>query len=211
VHDTELATLLVSRVCHDLIGPVGAIVNGMEMLEDEDDGEMREHALALIASSARSATAKLEFCRMAYGASGAMEAMIDPAEARDAVNDLIGKGRISLVFEAASAPIPKAQVKLLACLMLSGVEAIPRGGVVTARVREDGDMRLIDISAEGGKVQVAPEVLSALKGESALSDAGHRHIHAFFTGLLIRAAEGALDATVTETSARLTVRLKAAG
>lgn len=207
MHDTELATLLVSRVCHDLIGPVGAIVNGMEMLEDEDDGDMREHALALIASSARAATAKLKFCRMAYGASGAMEAMIDPTEARDAVNDLLGKGRVSLVFEAAATPLPKAHVKLLACLMLSGVEAIPRGGVVTARVREEGGMRVLDICAEGAKVQVAPEVLAALTGANALTDAGHRHIHAFFTGLMIRAASGTIDATVTEVRAQFMVRV----
>ncbi len=205
--DTELAALLVSRVCHDLIGPVGAIVNGMEMLEDDDDTDMRAHALALIANSARAATAKLKFCRMAYGASGAMEAVIDPAEARDAVAGLIGKGRVTLAFDAASAAIPKAHVKLLACLMLCGVEAIPRGGEVKASVREEGPTRVLDIRAEGTRVQLAPEVVTALKGEAALADAGHRHIHAFFTGLMIRASGGVLDITAAETAASFRVNL----
>ena len=66
----DLAALLCSRVCHDVISPVGAIVNGLEVLEDEDDPSMRDVALELIKKSARSASARLQFCRLAFGAAG---------------------------------------------------------------------------------------------------------------------------------------------
>jgi len=67
--DLDLASLLCSRVCHDVISPVGAIANGLELMDDEDtDAEMKATALQMVKSSARTATAKLKFCRIAFGA-----------------------------------------------------------------------------------------------------------------------------------------------
>src|SRR5208283_1084413 len=77
----DLAALLSSRVCHDVISPVGAIINGLEVLEDEKDAEMRGHALDLIKSSASEASSRLQFCRLAFGAAGSKGAAIDTGDA----------------------------------------------------------------------------------------------------------------------------------
>ena len=84
----DLAALLCSRVCHDVISPVGAIVNGLEVLEDEKDPEMREIALDLIKKSAATASARLQFCRLAFGAAGSAGASIDTGEAEKVVRGL---------------------------------------------------------------------------------------------------------------------------
>ena len=77
----DLAALLCSRVCHDLISPVGAVVNGLEVLEDDNDEETKAFAMNLIKRSAQQASARLQFCRLAFGAAGSVGAMIDLGEA----------------------------------------------------------------------------------------------------------------------------------
>src|SRR5216683_82523 len=77
----DLAALLCSRVCHDLISPAGAIVNGLEVLEESKDEETKTFALDLIKKSARTASARLQFCRIAFGAAGSAGAQIDTGDA----------------------------------------------------------------------------------------------------------------------------------
>jgi histidine phosphotransferase ChpT len=89
----DLAALLCSRVCHDVISPVGAIVNGLEVLEDEKDAEMRGFALDLIKKSARTASARLQFCRLAFGAAGSAGASIDTGDAEQVARGLIADER----------------------------------------------------------------------------------------------------------------------
>src|SRR5271155_4203529 len=114
----DLAALLCSRVCHDVISPVGAIVNGLEVLEDEKEGEMREIALELIKKSAASASARLQFCRLAYGAAGSAGASIDTGDAESVTRGLINNERTKLVWNASRQHAPKNKVKLILNLCL---------------------------------------------------------------------------------------------
>jgi len=92
--DLDLAALLCSRVCHDVISPVGAIANGLELMDDpETDAEMKKTAFEMVKSSAKTATAKLKFCRIAFGASGSAGSFIDMGEAGDVARALSAKTR----------------------------------------------------------------------------------------------------------------------
>ena len=135
----DLAALLCSRVCHDVISPVGAIINGLEVLEDEKDGEMREIALDLIKKSAASASARLQFCRLAYGAAGSVGASIDTGDAENVTRGLINNDRTKLVWNAARQYAPKNKVKLVLNLCLIALAVIPRGGTITVNL--DGRRR----------------------------------------------------------------------
>src|ERR1700757_4271473 len=90
----DLAALLCSRVCHDIVSPVGAIINGLEVLEDEKDAEMRGFALDLIKTSAEQASARLQFCRLAFGAAGSAGAAIDSGDAEMVARGLFGRERM---------------------------------------------------------------------------------------------------------------------
>src|SRR5271169_7030550 len=118
----DLAALLCSRVCHDVISPVGAIVNGLEVLEDEDDPAMREVAIELIKKSAHSASARLQFCRLAFGAAGSAGASIDTGDAESVARGLLASEKTSLEWKAARRLAPKNKVKLLLnlCLIAAG-------------------------------------------------------------------------------------------
>ena len=96
----DLAALLCSRVCHDVISPVGAIVNGLEVLEDEKDAEMREVAIELIKKSATSASARLQFCRLAFGAAGSVGRLVDTGDAEAVTRGLIANERTTLAWNA---------------------------------------------------------------------------------------------------------------
>lgn len=128
----DLAAYLCSRVCHDVISPVGAISNGLEVLEE--DAEMRGFAMALIKKSAAQASAKLQFARLAFGAAGSAGAEIDLADAEKVARGLLADSKIELAWEGPRAVMAKNKVKLLLNLLLTAQQAIPRGGTIAVTV-----------------------------------------------------------------------------
>ena len=145
----DLAALLCSRVCHDVISPVGAIINGLEVLEDEKEGEMREIALDLIKKSAAAASARLQFCRLAYGAAGSVGASIDTGDAEKVTRALIANDRTKLVWNGAGQYAPKNKVKLVLNLCLIAAAIIPRGGIITVNLTGEGDGLEAEVEANG--------------------------------------------------------------
>src|SRR5438270_6112304 len=128
----DLAALLCSRVCHDLISPTGAIVNGLEVLEEHSDAETKTFALDLIKKSARTASARLQFCRLAFGAAGSAGAQIDLGDAEKAARGLIEDAKTTLNWNLPRQLLAKNRVKLLLNMLLIGTGGIPRGGTLTA-------------------------------------------------------------------------------
>src|SRR5436305_11665375 len=124
----ELAALLCSRVCHDLISPVGAIVNGLEVLDDDPKPDDRDFALDLIKKSARTASARLQFCRLAFGAAGSAGAQIDVGDAETMARGFIEDGKVTLAWNLPRLLLPKNRVKLLLNMLIIASQTIPRGG-----------------------------------------------------------------------------------
>src|SRR5687767_11889069 len=124
----DLAALLCSRVCHDLISPVGAIANGLEVMEEDKDEETRAFAMDLIKKSARTASAKLQFCRLAFGAAGSAGAQIDSGDAEKVTRGLVEDEKTKISWNVPRVLLPKNRVKLLLNMVLVAGQAIPRGG-----------------------------------------------------------------------------------
>ena len=135
----DLAALLCSRVCHDLISPVGAIVNGLEVLEEEKDEATKEFALDLIKRSANTASAKLQFCRIAFGAAGSAGAQIDLGDAESIARGFLEDEKTKLAWNLPRALLAKNRVKLLLNMLLIAGQAIPRGGTLTVDPIGAGD------------------------------------------------------------------------
>src|SRR3954467_8145011 len=135
----ELAALLCSRVCHDLISPVGAIVNGLEVLDDNPKPEDRDFALELIRKSAKTASARLQFCRLAFGAAGSAGAQIDIGDAHSMARGHLEDDRTKIAWNPPRAFLPKNWVKLLLNMMVIAQQTIPRGGVLTVDQTGEGD------------------------------------------------------------------------
>lgn len=161
IPDLDLTALISSRICHDVISPVGAISNGLEVLSDETDKAMREQAMELIAKSARQASAKLQFARLAFGAAGSAGAEIDLRDAEKVAKDFV-QGKHSLVWTGPLANLPKNKVKLLLNLIALAVAALPRGGVVEVTVDGGGDR--FAVVAKGEPARVSEDVQRLLGG-----------------------------------------------
>jgi histidine phosphotransferase ChpT len=159
----DLASLLCSRLCHDLMSPVGALNNGIELLADETDPEMRDKCLDLLADSARASANKLKFFRLAFGAAGGFGEAVDTHEAQAALEGLFGpERRIELGWVVADDKLPKGAVKLLLNLALLAGDALVRGGRldVGAEAR-DGAIELA-VRAEGPRIVLDPVLRETL-------------------------------------------------
>src|SRR5437868_8309028 len=127
----DLAALLCSRVCHDLISPVGAIANGLEVMEEGKDEETSKFAMDLIKKSARTASARLQFCRIAFGAAGSAGAQVDLGDAENVARGFIEDEKVKLAWNLPRALLPKNRVKLLLNMIIVATQSIPRGGIVS--------------------------------------------------------------------------------
>ncbi|QRE72984.1 histidine phosphotransferase ChpT [Methylobacterium aquaticum] len=184
----DLSALLCSRVCHDVISPVGAIVNGLEVLEDEDSAEMRDFALDLIRKSAKQASARLQFARIAFGAAGSAGASIDLADAENVSRGMFGDEKTRLSWSAPRALFPKNQVKLLLNLVVIAVTAIPRGGVIDVKVTGEAESPLFVLTAKGAYARIPPHVEALIAGAPASGTVDAHAIQPFYAGLVARAA-----------------------
>lgn len=167
----DLASLLCSRLCHDLLSPVGALNNGIELLADEQDPDMRERCLELLTESARASANKLKFFRLAYGAGGGFGDEIDTREAKGALDGLYGaEKRIELGWLVADDRLPKGAVKLLLNLAMIAGDALVRGGRLDVGVERDADRIEMVIRAEGPRVLVDPTlretIVKGARGQS---------------------------------------------
>ncbi len=182
----DLAALLSSRVCHDVISPVVAIVNGLEVLEEEKDQEMRGHALALIKSSAQEASSRLQFCRLAFGAAGSKGSSIDTGDAENVARQLLADERTRLDWNVPRVLLPKNKVKLLLNLCLIADASIPRGGDISISAKGEDDDMSFHVQAKGVNARVTPGVASLLSGEPEDGSVDARAIQAYYAGLVAR-------------------------
>src|SRR5712672_919770 len=135
----DIAVLRLRIVCHDLISPVGAIVNGLEVLDDNPKAEDRDFALDLIRKSAKTASARLQFCRLAFGAAGSSGAQIDLGDAQAMARGHIEDGKTTIAWNLPRLLLPKNKVKLLLNMLVIAQQTIPRGGVLTVDAVGEGD------------------------------------------------------------------------
>jgi histidine phosphotransferase ChpT len=182
----DLAALLCSRVCHDLISPAGAIVNGLEVLEESKDEETKTFALDLIKKSARTASARLQFCRLAFGAAGSAGAQIDTGDAETVARGFIEDDKIKLTWGVPRVLLPKNRVKLVLNMLVVAAQAIPRGGLLTVESSGADAATTFRITAQGLNARIAQAVPELLAGNPAGGTVDAHAIQPFYTGLLGR-------------------------
>ena len=172
--DLELAALVSSRICHDVINPVAAISNGLEMLGEEPDQAMREAAMDLIRKSAAQASAKLQFARLAFGAAGSAGAEIDLRDAEKVAREfLAGSGKHQVDWQGPAVTLPKNKVKLLLNLVALGAVALPRGGAVKVEIAGTPPLVSFVVTAKGEPARLNDQVRSLLSGANGVEVDAH--------------------------------------
>lgn len=187
----DLAAYLCSKVCHDIISPVGAINNGLEVL-DEDDADMRGFAMELIQKSAQQASAKLQFARLAFGAAGSAGAQIDLADAETVTRGLLEGSKATLTWTAPKAVVAKDKVKLLLNLVLTAQQAIPRGGTIAVTVDGSAEAPAFRLESAGTGARLPKEAVAFLTGGNHDEPIDAHSVQPYFAALVARAADMAV-------------------
>ncbi len=194
----DLAALLCSRLCHDLLSPVGAINNGLELLADEKDPEMRQRCLELLDQSARISADKLKFFRLAFGAAGGFGDMVPTDEARQLIAALVANNeRLQLDWAVATPSLPKPAVKVLLNLAAIGLDSLVRGGTLAVgaemRGAPGGKVTEIAIRASGNRVAFDATIGKALDGSLDPAELSGRTAPAHMVHLLVEQQGGTLQ------------------
>ena len=170
IDDLALASLLSSRICHDLAGQIGALNNGVEIMTAGADADMRAHVLNLIEETGRRAAARLQFYRLAFGAGGSMSERTQLSEIETMTSNFLRGGRVSVDWQPEARELDRNHVRLMLNLIMLGVETLPRGGMLRVGVVDKSAVNLIVIS-EGRGATVEPQ-RAELLAEGVLGDGG---------------------------------------
>lgn len=187
----EFAALLCSRLCHDLLSPVGALNNGLELMADETDPEMRQRCLELLGDSARTSANKLKFFRLAFGSAGGYGNSVPASEAQTAIEGMFAAtGRVKLGWMVSEDSLPKLPAKILLNLALIAGDALVRGGQLDIGAEQRAGITEIVVRAEGPKVILDPELRAALGGSLGSEGLSARTAAAWMVRTLVERAGG---------------------
>ncbi|MDI1294579.1 MAG: histidine phosphotransferase family protein [bacterium] len=191
IDSIEFASLLCSRLCHDLLSPVGALNNGLELMADETDPDMRQRCLDLLGDSARTSANKLKFFRLAFGSAGGFGDSVPPHEARVAIEGMFaGTGRVKLGWIVEEQMLGKLAVKILLNLALIAGDALVRGGQLDVGAERRDGLTEIVVRGEGPKIVLDPELRAALAGTLPPESLGSRTAAAWMVRALVTGAGG---------------------
>lgn len=194
ISPVDFASLLCSRLCHDLLSPVGALNNGLELLADEADPDMRARCMELLNDSARASANKLKFFRLAFGAAGGFGESVDTREAKAAIEGLFGEGgKVAIGWLVDEGALPKAAVKVLLNLALIAADALVRGGQLDIGAEAaDGKVEIV-VRAEGPRLVLDQELRGTLMGELDETTVTPRAAAAYLAHALVADGGGSIQ------------------
>lgn len=194
----DLAALLCSRVCHDAVGPVGAIVNGLELIDEDDSPETQALSLELIRKSARQASARLQFARIAFGAAGSAGSAVDLGYAQQLTTQFMQDEKVALNWNTPRLFVEKNRVKLLMNLVVIALASIPIGGTIDVTMEGDAENPAFHVVAKGPKPRIGQHVLDLLAGKSETGSVDAHGFQIFYTGEIARSCGMVITVSVDE-------------
>lgn len=200
---SELAALLCSRICHDVISPVGALNNGLELL-DEPGAEA--DAMALIRVSARNASARLQFLRIAFGAAGSSTSQIDTGDAETVATAFMANEKSTLSWVGTRAYLPKAIVKLILNLVLIANSSAPRGGTLDVELPSEANENTITVKSAGPMIRVSDKLVQLYNNQPLDEPIDAHAVQYYYTLLLARDAK--LSLTINVNNERIIMTAK---
>lgn len=195
---TDLASLISSRICHDLISPIGALNTAIEVLDDTESKEMHEDALKLIKLAASEASAKLSYLRIALGTNSTSKGVMNLDKLKLITENMFNTEKFSFNWDMSEIKLEKSIARILLNILMLAIQSIPRGGKVTIKIEEKSDKLKLVTSANGIKSRLDKQTEDAFKGIIPSEEIDGRVIQSFFTGVLIDDLNGRIEAFKTD-------------
>jgi histidine phosphotransferase ChpT len=185
VVELRVLELLNARLCHELISPVGAINNGVELVAEEDaDADFQRDAMKLIASSAKTAGHRLNFYRFAYGSGRG-------STGKDAALGLLEGGKVRADWQESASALPLEWQRLACNIIVVAAEALPRGGTLRIEAGE-GDNGIV-VSGAGESVNLTAELRAALADNPDIGALTARTVHGYYTARVAESLGASLE------------------
>lgn len=203
---TELATYVAAKLCHDFISPAGAIMQGLDLMNDPTAQDMREDALNLVAQSAAKMVALVHFARVAFGAATTSESFAG-AELQGLVEGLVKGGRATMDWQVSEPSFGKPEARTLINLAYLTMGALPSGGTAVITGERTAEGLVLRGVAEGARARLKPEAETGLRGQRLTDGLTGQWIQPYWLWLTARDAGGRLDLEVAEGRVVLTAVL----
>jgi histidine phosphotransferase ChpT len=187
----ELATYVAAKLCHDFVSPAGAIMSGIDLLNDPSAQDMRDDALGLITDSATKLIALIHYCRVAFGAATTSERFAGE-DLHRLVANMIHGGRATMDWHVSEADLAKPAARALANLAYLTVGALPSGGAATIATRREGDRLILTGLAEGNRARLKPEAVVGLSGQRLTEGLVGQWVQPYWLWLNVHEAGGTL-------------------
>ena len=195
---TDLASLISSRICHDLISPIGALNTAIEVLDDTESKEMHEDALKLIKLAASEASAKLSYLRIALGTNSTSKGVMNLDKLKLITENMFNTEKFSFNWDMSEIKLEKSIARILLNILMLAIQSIPRGGKVTIKIEEKYDKLKLVTSANGIKSRLDKQTEDAFKGTIPSEEIDGRVIQSYFTRILIDDLNGQIEAFKTD-------------
>jgi histidine phosphotransferase ChpT len=195
---TDLASLISSRICHDLINPIGALNTAIEVLDDTSSEEMHEDALRLIKLAASQASAKLSYLRIALGSNSTSKGVMNLEKLKFLTENMFNTDKHRFYWAASELKLEKNIARILLNILILATQSVPRGGQIAIEIEEKSEQINLVISATGIKSKLDKQTEDALKGNMDSAELDGRVIQPFFTGMLINDLNGQIKAFETD-------------
>ena len=207
IDSASLVALVSSRICHDLVSPVSALMTALDILDDDHGADMREQAMELIRNSASQAGVKLEFMRATFGAGTIGVGDSDVGELRNLSERFFATQKPELKWALELPVIPRAAARLLMNLLLVGLDCLPRGGVLDVSGSQDGDKLHLSVCASGPRAALKPAVRAGLAGETPEGGFDGRSVQPYLAYLAASGSRAELAARESEERVEIIVRM----
>lgn len=199
MQDLRLCELLAARLCHDLVGPIGAVANGVELIGEDGSGADTE-VVRLISGSAKVASNRLQAFRVAFGSGNTLPSTGWSNTVRDLAMGLVEESKASLDWQSFApeieAGVDRRFAKVLLNLVLIALDSMMRGGTVRIEASTGKGSTTVVVRGQGGQGKIAEEVRAGLEGIFDLAKATPKAAPAYLVASLARE----LDATITVSS-----------
>jgi histidine phosphotransferase ChpT len=202
----ELASLIAAKLCHDFISPSGAIMSGLDLLNDPSSQDMRDDAIGLITDSAKKMVALVQFCRVAFGAATTAE-RFTADELKALVDGVTAGGRATIAWNIGSSDFGKPQARALVNLAYLTAAALPMGGEAVITATQEGGQLTLEGRAEGARARLKAEASTGLAGERLTEGLAGQWIQPYWLWLTVQQTGGRLDVEAVEGRVVLTARM----
>lgn len=194
IDPARLSAYIASRICHDLVSPVSSVTNALDLLDEPGDQEMKAQAESLLHEGADKAAARIQFLRYAFGSIGLNSGAADIHEARKITEDFVKSHKPSVDWDIQTDHLSFSHVRLMMNLVMMATESLPRGGVVTIRIRSEAGGMTITLTAKGDRARLKEDVAAAVAGRDPAEGWRPENIQPLFAKMICDSLEGELTA-----------------